>query len=442
MSNQLRVSKGDRPPPGLVGLEALRAFLDKRSTNFTTLLGAFRGQSVYPQHRLKGMGTWRGLLDIQAGSPRLSFEQFFAALLELGIVVPEDEAKATFDMIAVNGTMAVPDLVRQIHVPPCDRSGRWGQEYSLPRDEIFSMTRATLRSGYHQEGLHTNGKLPFEATHEKPDVGVEWQGRVEPTRSSGYLNSMHSGFGMLMQDPEEKSNAGLPIDDGSLTAQAFMNQSYKKIATHPLTHLADDDPDRWVRDRGRLTQPIDVPYGSAPVEKSGALSLEARACSTLYLVCKMQVFGSFCRFPPYRCCLVCSGYTRDSSLDLSHDWSDRPPPQQPAWRMASTSDPWTSGYNRGSHQGFLSDEWTGEEHSRPTSAVPPEFDPTMQVPSFPPFCCESRQPVSPASPPLAYQVQPSRESGYSRMCSICEHGRLRRHLPCPFCHNYHAYHGP
>lgn len=273
-ASQERIRKGSAAPLGFLGLEILRSFLEKRASNTTALLGAFRGQAVYPVHRLKGMGTWTGPLNIESGSARLRLDQFTAALTELNIVLPESEAKAIFDVMSVNGTLSVSDLIREIRLDPCERSVRWGQQYIYPAnlDMPSSIVKPTISSGYTNGPHRARPKSAAVTRAEVRKLKEEWTGRVAPTRTSGYITSVPQANWMSQDYREDRSKSGLPeADDGSMAAMMYKTNPFRIPAASGLLHTVKDDPDRFLRDGigRRIVPPIENTCRAAPAEGSG-----------------------------------------------------------------------------------------------------------------------------------------------------------------------------
>jgi len=388
-----RIRTGGTAPTGFLGLEILRQFTEKRRTNITALLGAFRGQCERPSHRLKGSGTWSGPLNIESGSARLTLPQFRAALLELNISLPERESKAIFNVMAVNGTLSVSDLIREIRLDPCDRSARWGREgvghQYLPAAEMPKLSvLPTPASGYTQ-GPHRVARPKSAAVTrlELQKAKEDWAGRIAPTRTSGYAGAIAQSDWLkqldaaMLQKPKPQPAEG---DGAEGAARVFLSRprsAYGTIyaSTPGLLHPKEQEPDQYTREgigRNR-TKPAEPTGRPAPTEGSG--------------------------------------YTRDQGvITLGPDWVD-PPKTQAPWRVADSRHPWTSGYNRGLKMGIVLDAWADDEYAnregigrKPMPMA--EFDPN--VPNV-----------------------PTRGSGYimAQMCSVCQEAPAKKGGVCAFC---------
>jgi len=373
-----RLRKGSDAPPGFMGLEILRKFVENRG-NMTALLGAFRGQCVYPMRRLKGMGTYTGPLNLESGSGRLTLNQFRAALMELGIILPERESKTIFNVMSVAGTIGISDLMREVRLEPCDRSARWGQQYPYPVNQEVpnAIVEPTKRSGYTQESFWARPMSAAVTKDELKKVKEDWAGRVAPTLSSGYVASVPQHCWMRQPfDGDKLKDSPKKIDDGSQAAAMFMLGPPRTRVATGLLHPSENDPSRWDRDGiGRkLLKPEEMPARAAPAEGSG--------------------------------------YTRDQdSIKLGPTWPDEPLKEK-VWRMADSNDPWTSGYNRSNREGVKVEAWPDGVFDRDGIGRKPlpmtEFDPNVKV-------------------------EPTLSSGYVHMCSICQANRALKSGVCAFC---------
>lgn len=386
-----RIRKGGTHPPGFLGLEILRAFIEKRRTNITALLGAFRGQCARPTHRMSGMGSWTGPLNIESGSARLTLGQFRSALMELNITLPPTESQAIFNVMSVNGTVSVSDLMREIRAEPCERSARWGREgvgneYMPNREAMMNaIVLPTPISGYTQ-GPHRIMRPQSAAVTraELTKLKEQWAGRIAPTQTSGYAGSVKYTNDLIKQiggDAKPVKPAPKAVDDGSEASSLYRSRprsAYGTIyaSTPGLLHSQEEDPDHWVRDgigRSKL-KPVEVFGRPAPTEGSG--------------------------------------YSRDQGqLDLSQPWVEKPKPAM-AWRMADNKYPWTSGYNRGLRANYVPDEpdengWSREGIGRKPPAMA-LLDPNVKV-------------------------EPTRHSGYHQMCSLDEAAKAQKERLCAWC---------
>jgi len=375
-----------RAPPGFIGLEILRSYIDKRRSNLTSLLGAFRGQCNYPQHRLAGLGTWSGPLNLESASARLTIGAFRAALVEVGISLPESETEAIFRVMAVDGTVSIAQLLRELRLDPCDRSGQWGrqgvgQNYLEPSSAPPSIqgVAPSLRSGYTQ-GPHMGLRVPFEV-EPPPKPKEAFARRVAPTRSSGYSASVATGEALRHRGtmPRE-APAAAPADAAALASEVatiFLTRP-RSAALYPvgLLHSADPDGDEWKREGiGRSRPKSAAPTRSFPAPAEN------------------------------------SGYTRSTGVDLRQPeaMAERAPERE--WASSDERYPWTSGYSRGSRRtGVAPEAWAGTFEREGIGHA-----------------------TLPAPPPGPMRVAPTRHSGYHQTCQTCEMNKARGSGLCAFC---------
>lgn len=363
-------------PPGFIGLDILRQYIEKRRSNRTALMGAFRGQCTQPQHRSKGLGTWNGPLNLESASARLTIGHFRRSLAELGIILPDSESDAIFHVMSVGGTVSVADLLREIRLDPCDRNSQWGQGVgqnylkpsSMPAPKGFMLP--TMRSGYTQ-GPHRGPLAPFDAALLVEPLRENLSSRIAPTRGSGYANSVASNnalvsHGRLLQKEVEVVRTLDAATLGSQAAAIFRSRPKSAggtiFATTPgLLHTANPDGDEWTREGiGRNRPKSAAPTHGNPARTEG------------------------------------SGYTRLGGVPLAQPHGMVESKPERVWARAEERFPWTSGYNRGAQEpGVFPSAREGDMYGRDgigRNAAPPEE--SLQG-------IRVQPPASPLQPPLS-----------------------------------------
>jgi len=359
--------------PGTIGFEVMRGYLDSHPTS--KLVGAFRGQAQQPLHRFgNGSGTFHGpYFGISQPSARLTFAQFQHALMELCLDLPDSEAEAIFCTIAgsIDGLISLPDLLRELHAEPCDRSQRWrpqriGQVWTDGRPAPSASVQPTRRSGYTVGGYRPAPPPPEPPLHHRAPPPPPPEHRVAPTLSNQFVNGANVLAAQWTMGPSGDMGRAPPPPLPPKTSYGRPTSGYPI----QLLHGDPDEDNRWEREGIGQTRP--------PWSEGGPVRV----------------------LPVQR-----SGFTASIPLELGNDEPEVPPPPQLPPGPVRVVGNKPSGYNRGNATNVLKEAWAEKEWQPRAKPEPRE-----------------------------YRVAPTLSSGFTRSCSLCEADRVQgRPGKCAFC---------